>query len=186
MICFIALGANKCQADGTSPAQTLRAALADVDALPSTALMAASGLYQSAPLGPGRQRPYVNAVAGVDTDLSAADFMGHLHSIEAKYGRARSGIWHARRLDLDIVDYAADVTPQWQRQARRMWPPRAIGFSSTPLTLPHPRAHQRAFVLLPLHELCPNWLHPVFQVTVARLIKGQALLGIRRLGPLTL
>ena len=106
-------------------------------ALPVTQLTAASSLYASAPVdAPGPE--YVNAVAALRTSLDAFALLRALHDIEARFGRERSTRNAPRTLDLDLLLYG-DL------------------HSNTPeLTLPHPRLHQRAFVLRPLLEIAPQ------------------------------
>lgn len=197
MIAFIALGSNQAvwrAGEGLSPTDLVRLAAAYIDTLPGCELLAASGLYSSAPMGPGRQRPYINAVAAVDTRLSAIALMSHLHAIELSLLRKRSVAWQSRSIDLDLIDYdglCLSGHAGWRRHAARSWPPKVSVQSqlleqAQTLTVPHPRLHTRAFVLMPLAELCPSWVHPVFKVTVEQLIQRVSLAGLKRVGPFTL
>jgi 2-amino-4-hydroxy-6-hydroxymethyldihydropteridine diphosphokinase len=130
---FVGLGANLGDA-----AATVRAALQRLGDLPQTTLVAASGLYCSAPLdasGPD----YVNAVAELRSGLAPGALLVELQSLERRFGRERPFHHAPRSLDLDLLFYGE----------------RHIG--SDVLTLPHPRAHERAFVLAPLAELAPQW-----------------------------
>jgi 2-amino-4-hydroxy-6-hydroxymethyldihydropteridine diphosphokinase len=130
---FVGLGANLGDAMAS-----VRAALAQLGALPETSLVAASALYRSAPLdAPGPD--YVNAVAELQTQLEPEALLAQLHLLERRFGRQRPYHHAPRTLDLDLLFYGA----------RRI--------DSPTLTLPHPRAHQRAFVLAPLAELAPAW-----------------------------
>lgn len=113
-----------------------------------------SRLYRSAPVPPSDQPWYVNAVARIETDRSPRDLLALLHRIEAAYGRERREVNGARTLDLDLLAYG-DVVLR--------------GGDGAPV-LPHPRMHQRAFVLLPLREVAPDWHHPVLGQTVDDLI----------------
>jgi 2-amino-4-hydroxy-6-hydroxymethyldihydropteridine diphosphokinase len=101
-------------------------------------LLAVSSLYETAPVGGPEQDPYLNAVGLLETTLSAPDLLAHLHGIEAQAGRVRQERWGPRTLDLDLVVYDELVvdTPE--------------------LEVPHPRAHERKFVLAPLVELWPE------------------------------
>ena len=133
---FVGLGANLGDA-----AASVRAALTQLGSLPETSLVAASALYRSAPLeatGPD----YVNAVAELRSALEPADLLAQLHWLEQRFGRLRPHRNAPRTLDLDLLFYGA-------RQ-----------LAEPVLTVPHPRAHQRAFVLAPLAELAPDWLLP--------------------------
>ncbi len=109
-------------------------ALIDLEGLPSTTFVAASGLYRSAPVD-GDGPDYINAVAEVETRLSAHELLLALQAIETRYGRVRTTRNAPRTLDLDLLLYGA-------------------GLIKTPdLTVPHPRMDERAFVLLPLIDL---------------------------------
>ena len=130
---YVALGANL-----GHPAATVRAALAALAGIPDTALAAASCLYRTAPLGLKNQPDFINAVAAVDTALAPFALLDALFAIEARFGRSRSVKNAPRTLDLDLLLYG-----ETQMDEAR-------------LTLPHPRMHQRAFVLVPLAELAPE------------------------------
>jgi 2-amino-4-hydroxy-6-hydroxymethyldihydropteridine diphosphokinase len=133
---FVGLGAN------LGPAQaTLQQALHDLAALPGTRLVAASSIYRSAPVdaeGPD----FSNAVAELATELTPHELLRALQVIEHVHGRVRPYRHAPRTLDLDLLLYG-------QR-----------GQTDAELTLPHPRLHERAFVLLPLLELAPGLVHP--------------------------
>ena len=132
-IAYVGLGSNL----GDARAHVLRA-FEDLARLPETRLEARSALYRSAPLDAPGQADYVNAAAGVDTELSAAQLLAALQDIEQRYGRERPYANAPRTLDLDLLLYDE------------------AAFASAMLTLPHPRMHERAFVLAPLAELDPR------------------------------
>ncbi|KAF7599293.1 MAG: 2-amino-4-hydroxy-6-hydroxymethyldihydropteridine diphosphokinase [Candidatus Dactylopiibacterium carminicum] len=129
---WIGLGANL----GT-PAQTLREAIARLGAQPGCRLITHSSLYASAPLGEDTagQPEYVNAVAALDTSLSARELLDMLLQVEREFGRQRSRRNAARTLDLDLLLYGHEC------------------IHVADLDVPHPRMHERAFVLIPLSEL---------------------------------
>jgi 2-amino-4-hydroxy-6-hydroxymethyldihydropteridine diphosphokinase len=133
---FVGLGANLGDA-----AATLRAALAELTALPGTSLVAASPLYRSAPVD-ARGPNFINAVAELNTTLGPVDLLRALQGIERAYGRERPFPNAPRTLDLDLLLYGQRVIEE------------------PALTLPHPRLHQRAFVLQPLGDLAPELEHP--------------------------
>lgn len=119
-------------------ASTMRAAVADIDGLDGTQVTGVSPLYRTAAWGMADGTPdFLNAVIEVATTLPAAELLAGLQSIEAAHGRTREAHWSSRTLDLDIIDYDATVS------------------DDPNLTLPHPRAWQRAFVLAPWHALDP-------------------------------
>ena len=132
-VAYVGLGSNL----GDARAHVLRA-FEDLARLPETRLEARSALYRSAPLDAPGQADYVNAAAGVDTELSAAQLLAALQEIERRHGRERPYANAPRTLDLDLLLYDE------------------AAFASAMLTLPHPRMHQRAFVLAPLAELDPR------------------------------
>ncbi len=134
---YVALGANLGQ-----PAATVKAALATLAKIPDTALVTVSSLYQTAPVGLKHQPDFINAVAVLDTDLAPQDLLTALFELEARFGRSRSVPNAPRTLDLDLLLFGD------------------IELDEAQLTLPHPRMHQRAFVLAPLAEIAPDCLVP--------------------------
>ena len=158
---LIALGANLPSAKGT-PKETLRAALASLGARAIT-VERQSGFYVSDAWPDPSDPPFVNAVASVRTGLSPAELLRTLHEVEAEFGR-RPGPRNAPRpLDLDIIDYDHRVDhgdPE----------------------LPHPRVGDRAFVLVPLRDIAPDWRHPITGQTLGELIAD---LGPVNITPLT-
>ena len=149
-------------------AATIRAALAELKALPACQLLQASGLYRSAPVD--AQGPdYWNAVAALQCGLAPEQLLEHLQRIEHEHGRLRpTALRNApRTLDLDLLLFGS----------RRV--------QTAQLTLPHPRMHLRAFVLAPLAEIWPDWTlpdgEPVHQAVKRLQAEGQIL---QRAGPL--
>ncbi|MEI9888018.1 MAG: 2-amino-4-hydroxy-6-hydroxymethyldihydropteridine diphosphokinase [Rhizomicrobium sp.] len=148
---LIALGGNLDSPAGP-PALTLRAALAALEK--NGANIVAVSAYYVTPAWPDpSDPPFVNAVARLRTALAPADLLDLLHQIETAFGRRRSARNAPRTLDLDILDYDGLV-------------------QSGPPELPHPRLAERAFVLVPLAELAPDWIHPVTRQTVGGLVAG--------------
>jgi len=129
-VAYVGLGANIGE-----PRRQLQEALQELGALPQTRVTATSKLYCSAAIGLPDQPEFLNAVAELDTGLAPEPLLDHLQEIEKRHGRERSFANAPRTLDLDLLLYGDRVldTPR--------------------LTLPHPRMHARAFVLLPLLEL---------------------------------
>lgn len=136
---WIGLGANL-----GDPAATVNAAVAALDGLPSTRLLAASALYATPAWGNEDQPPFVNAVAQVETGLAPLALLHGLQAIEAESGRVRDPAvpWGPRVLDLDLLLYADQV------------------LDLPDLQVPHPWMHQRAFVLVPLAALAPALVIP--------------------------
>lgn len=115
-------------------------------------LVTHSHWYRTPPLGPP-QPDFINGCAVFQTIYSPTDLLEILLKTEQHFGRIRTGKWHPRTLDLDIVFYGDQIiaTPQ--------------------LTVPHPEYHRRAFVLVPLAEIAPQWPDPRTGVTVAELVQ---------------
>lgn len=132
-LAYVALGSNLEQ-----PAEQIRAALAALAALAGTSVLAHSSLYLTTPVGYLDQPDFINAVAQLETNLSPHDLLEALMQIEAGFGRERSFRNAPRVLDLDILLYQDTVLDDPQ------------------LMLPHPRMHQRAFVMVPLAEIAPD------------------------------
>jgi 2-amino-4-hydroxy-6-hydroxymethyldihydropteridine diphosphokinase len=117
------------------------------------AVIARSRLYRS-PAWPDPSDPeFVNAVARVETNLDPAALLARLHALEASFGRVRREVNAPRTLDLDLIDYDGRISA-----------PGAVPI------VPHPRMDKRAFVLLPLADVAPNWRHPASGRAIAELI----------------
>ena len=128
---FIGLGANLGDARAT-----VEAALKELDALPGTRVSERSSLFRSAPVDAGGD-DYVNAVARIETMLSALELLARLREVEQAHGRERAGYNAPRTLDLDLLLYGREK------------------IATAELTVPHPRMTQRAFVLIPLLQIAP-------------------------------
>ncbi|MFF2652443.1 2-amino-4-hydroxy-6-hydroxymethyldihydropteridine diphosphokinase [Streptomyces sp. NPDC058045] len=131
----IALGSNL-----GNRLETLQGAVDALGDTPGLRVKAVSPVYETEPWGvePGTQPSYFNAVAVVKTTLPPSSLLERAHAVEEAFHRARDEHWGARTLDVDIVTYAEEVS------------------EDPVLTLPHPRAHQRAFVLAPWHDIEPE------------------------------
>lgn len=155
----IALGSNL-----ENPVRQVEQALGAIAALPGVSLLKRSPLYATAPVGYADQPDFVNAVCIVETGLPPEQLLDALHAVEAAAGRTRSFRNAPRTLDLDIIDYGGRVS------------------SGPRLTLPHPRAHERAFVMRPLADIAPDFVLPGHGT--AAVIAGQlGSTGIRELPP---
>jgi len=130
---FIGLGANLGE-----PQRQVQEAFRELDAIPHTRVVRTSSLYRSAPLGYAEQPSFVNAVAQVETALPAERLLAELHAIETRHGRSRSFANAPRTLDLDLLLFGNAI------------------LDAPGLKVPHPRMHERAFVLLPLVEIAAN------------------------------
>jgi 2-amino-4-hydroxy-6-hydroxymethyldihydropteridine diphosphokinase len=137
MRAFVGLGANL-----GDPAAQVRAAIAALGHLPRTHVVATSHLYRTAPIGYVDQPEFVNAVAALHTELGPQGLHAELRRIEAAHGRERSFPNAPRTLDLDLLLYGGET------------------FATPELVVPHPRMHERAFVLAPLTEIAPEVVIP--------------------------
>jgi 2-amino-4-hydroxy-6-hydroxymethyldihydropteridine diphosphokinase len=139
----------------------LQGAVDEVASLDGVSVTAVSPVYETAPVGGPAQPDYLNAVVSARTTLPAYDLLARLHDVEAAFDRVREIRWGPRTLDIDIItfDGASCGDPE--------------------LTLPHPRAHERAFVLAPWHDLDPDAILPGHGA-VSELLTAVADGGIRR------
>ena len=153
----IALGGNL----GDSQ-RILSEAIAVIDQAIDISVVARSHFYRTAPVGPP-QPDYINACILADTSLSPLALLHQLLSIENQFGRVRQARWGARSLDLDLLFYG-DRTLD------------ILG-----LTIPHPRLHERPFVLVPLMDIAPDWQHPIFNQTTEQLLSQLSVAGVERL-----
>lgn len=159
---IVSLGANIAPENGT-PRAALEAAIAAMGR-EGLIITARSRWYASAPVPASSQPDYVNGAVLVESGLDPWHLLARLHRIEAEFGRTRSERWGARTLDLDLIDYHGFATFNGWQSGRPGRPGE--------LCLPHPRAHERAFVLRPLMDIAPHWRHPVLGVTAAALLRG--------------
>jgi 2-amino-4-hydroxy-6-hydroxymethyldihydropteridine diphosphokinase len=158
---YIALGSNLEQ-----PEEQVRRAFREIDALAQTRVTARSSLYRSAPWGYAGQPDFINAVVEIRTELSAPALLRELLRIELRHARERSFPNAPRTLDLDIALYGD------------------AQIDEPGLRIPHPRLHERAFVLMPLVEIAPQALVPG-RGTAEQLLAGCSHTGIQKLSDAT-
>lgn len=151
---LIAIGANLPGSDCAGPRVACEAAVAALSALPGLRIVSVSKWYETIPVPASDQPPYVNGAVRLDGPADPEWLLARLHAIEAKAGRVRDAANAARTLDLDLI--AVDGV---------------IRHAPDPV-LPHPRAHLRAFVLAPLVDVAPEWMHPILGRTAAELLAG--------------
>lgn len=163
---LLALGANLPSIEG-APRETLRRALSALEKRGVRTCLQ-SDLFLTEPVPRSDQPWYVNQIACVKTSLAPAALLVVLLEVERSFGRRRSEPNAARPLDLDLLAYDDAF------------------LETDDLTLPHPRLHERAFVLAPLVDIAPDWRHPVLGETARTLLARLDLKGIRRLKPVPL
>lgn len=144
---LISLGANLGE-----PKRQLREALDRLAREKGLRLSAVSSLYRTEPVGPVPQPPYLNAAAALTTSLSPRETLDALLRAERAMGRERTARWGPRTIDLDLLLHGDSV------------------IEAPGLTLPHPRLHERRFVLAPLAEIAPGALHPRLGKSVLQLL----------------
>jgi 2-amino-4-hydroxy-6-hydroxymethyldihydropteridine diphosphokinase len=161
---YIGIGSN--QSDRVS---LIRTAINYLCEIPDTRVSVVSKFYESAAVTLGEAQPdYINAAIALETDLTASDVLRQLHAIEARMGRPLPRAkWQPRPIDLDLLDF------------NRM-------ISETPeLQLPHPEIAKRLFVLLPLRDIAPAWIHPKTRESIDALVATCCKHGDQRIRPLS-
>jgi 2-amino-4-hydroxy-6-hydroxymethyldihydropteridine diphosphokinase len=133
--------------------RTIRAAIARLESHPALDVEAVSELIETAPVGGPPQPLYINGAARLSTDLPPRELLALMHRVEDEFGRRRATRWGARTLDLDLLLYDE------------------LACDSPELTLPHPRMHERRFVLAPLAQVGADALHPTTGRTVGELLE---------------
>lgn len=111
-----------------------------------------SSIYETEPWGVTGQQNYLNQVLKVNTQVSAQEILRNILSIEKSLGRNRTTKYASRIIDIDILFYSKDIVDEEN------------------LTIPHPLLHKRKFVLAPLLEIAPNYIHPVFHKSIKQLM----------------
>jgi len=185
---LISLGANVAS-PGRSLVETLGFALESVAGKEGITLGARSRWFSTPAVPPGSGPDFVNAAAALETSLAPERVLAALHGAEEALGRVRTGPpvrWAPRVCDLDLIAMEDAVLPDRETQAR--WMALDLGQAQTVapprLVLPHPRMHERGFVLAPLADIAPDWRHPATGRTVAEMLAALPAAALAEIRPL--
>ena len=149
---IIGIGGNINSEDGSHPIKVAIKAIRyfkeySIDAIRQ------SSWYETEPIPKSNQPNFFNCIVFANTILNELDVLKSLHEIEYKLGRRRTSVNEARVIDLDLIDYSNKI------------------FKNKEIIVPHPRAHQRRFVMEPLAELDKNWVHPILKTNIKKILK---------------
>ena len=149
---IIGIGGNIKSNDGSHPVIVAKKAINLLKNY-SIEVTEQSSWYETEPIPKSNQPNFFNCVVFADTMLNELDVLNSLHQIEHEFGRIRKKVNEARVLDLDLIDYSNKI------------------LTNENIIIPHPRAHTRRFVMEPLAELNPNWIHPILKTSVYKILK---------------
>ncbi|MEM7632870.1 MAG: 2-amino-4-hydroxy-6-hydroxymethyldihydropteridine diphosphokinase [Pseudomonadota bacterium] len=160
---LVALGSNQ-ESDQVSLTEALQTAVTNL-VLEGAAIRSRSAVYRTPAFPAGSGPDYANAVVEIEARWNAREAITKLHEIEAQMGRRRKNRWEERHIDLDLIAIGEDIRPDMA--TARLWMDLPLDQQKekapAQLVLPHPRMHERAFVLIPLAEIAPDWMHPVLR-----------------------
>ncbi len=145
---YLGLGSNKGER-----ISYIEKAIEEISGLSNTKIFARSEIYETEPWGNIKQEDYLNSVIGIQTELSAEDLLNELKSIEKLIGRKENKKWSEREIDIDLLFYGNEVINRDQ------------------MKVPHGQIENRRFVLVPMKEIAPGFLHPVFKKSIAQLLE---------------
>ena len=149
---IIGIGGNINSKDNAHPIQVAKKAINYLKDY-SIVVTNQSSWYETEPIPKSEQPNFFNCIIFANTVLNELDVLKSLHEIEHKLGRRRKAINEARIIDLDLIDYSNKIVKNKE------------------IVIPHPRAHQRRFVMEPLSELDKNWVHPNLKINVNKILK---------------
>ena len=150
---YIGIGSNLNGKNNETPLQNCKKAL--VELKKEVNICKISSWYKSEPIPVSNQPWFINGIIEISTNKSSLDLLEFILSIEKVFGRVREKKNEARILDLDIIDYKKKIL-----------------YIKNKLIIPHPRMHERSFVLQPLSELNPKWMHPIKKKGIKELIRN--------------
>ena len=150
---IIGIGGNLKSEEGTHPIKVAMKAISYFKDY-SINVTNQSSWYETEPIPKSDQPNFFNCIVLADTNLNELDVLKSLHEIEHKLGRKRRIVNEARVIDLDLIDYSNKI------------------LMNKEIIIPHPRAHQRRFVMEPLAELDKNWVHPILKINISKILKN--------------
>ena len=150
---IIGIGGNLKAIDGTHPIKVAMKAISYFKDY-SIKVTNQSSWYETEPIPKSEQPNFFNCIVFANTNLNELDVLKSLHEIEDKLGRKRRIVNEARVIDLDLIDYSNKI------------------LISKKIVIPHPRAHQRRFVMEPLAELDKTWVHPILKININKILKN--------------
>ncbi|MEQ6201917.1 2-amino-4-hydroxy-6-hydroxymethyldihydropteridine diphosphokinase [Sulfitobacter sp. HNIBRBA2951] len=165
-VCYISYGSNL----GLEQLTSIQLVVEALNALDARGLVirARSRAYATPAFPAGAGPDFVNGVICAETPFDPEETLAVLHTVEARFGRERAVRWGARTLDLDLIAIGQEVAPDAQTQQywRELPPQEHTKATPAQLIVPHPRLAERAFVLVPLMDIAPDWRHPLTGLTV--------------------
>ena len=168
---LIALGSNL-PIDGASPVSTLKSALRQLDKIQGVSVDRVSAWYRTPAWPAGSGPDFVNGAAALQSSKSPSEILQEMHGVEKSLGRQRKIRWGARTCDLDLLGAESCVLPD--AATVKKWidtGPRKDRISEG-LMIPHPRIQERAFVLVPLADIAADWVHPVLNLSVSKMLSA--------------
>lgn len=153
-----------------TPVETLQKALDSIEEM-GAVIRGCSRFFRTPAVPAGSGPDFVNAALVVDAPWSSAEAIARLHEVEANLGRRRKERWEQRTVDLDLLAHDDRIRPSVPVLRQWMDLPLSKQKELAPgqLLLPHPRMHERAFVLVPLADVAPDWVHPITRKSVTEM-----------------
>lgn len=181
---FVAVGGNVTSSFG-SPYETVRAAMDEMAQY--WAGFQISTYYQTPAFPIGSGPDFVNAVCGFTTDEDGPTVLNKLHQIEEKMGRIREKRWGQRTIDLDLIALGDSVLPDLVSYDYWLNLPldEQVNVAPNTLVVPHPRVQDRSFVLIPLADIAPEWVHPRLGLTTQQMLDARPIEERQTVIPLT-